>query len=52
MRIRRIAFSDTKRRQDQLNSLAVQNERLHLPLRGLVAFKGGGPRRVLMLRTA
>ena len=33
------AFSDTKRRQDQLNSLTVQNERVHLPLRSLVAFK-------------
>ena len=33
------AFSDTKRRQDQLNSLTVQNECVHLPLRSLVAFK-------------
>ena len=30
------AFSDTKRRKDQLNSLTVQNERV--PLRSLVAF--------------
>ena len=33
------AFSDTKRRQDQLNSLTVQNECVHSPLRSLVAFK-------------
>ena len=33
------AFSDTKRRQDQLNSLTVQNERVHSPFRSLVAFK-------------
>ena len=33
------AFSDTKRRQDQVNSLTVQNERVHSPLRSLVAFK-------------
>ena len=33
------AFSDTKRRQDQVNSLTVKNERVHSPLRSLVAFK-------------
>ena len=39
MRIRLSAFSDTKRRQVQLNSLTVQNEPVHSLLRSLVAFK-------------